>query len=317
MKDEFDVLIVGDYCLDLVFTGLPSLPEIGKEIVATGFDQTPGGAYNTAVALHRLGVRVVWATDFGTDDYSRFVLERARAEGLDERGFVHHHRSLRCITVAASFPQDRAFMAFYDPQPAIPAAARALTTIRARLLHVPGLYSGPLLEAALLMVRAKRMQITMDGNSYETVTMGSARLRRAIGALDILMPNAAEAVRLTGEVDLLGALQVLGQRTPCVVIKDGAGGAYGLEAGEVVYSPALPVTPLDTTGAGDAFNAGFLAARLDGRPLGECLQWGNIVGGLSTQGRGGTGRVVTRAEVEARGAWPHASPAPAPRRGRR
>jgi sugar/nucleoside kinase (ribokinase family) len=314
MKDEFDVLIVGDYCLDLVFTGLPSLPELGKEIVANGFEQTPGGVYNTAVALHRLGVRVAWAADFGTDAYSQFVLERARAEGLSERGFVHHDRSLRYITVAASFPQDRAFMAFYDPPPAIPAAARALATIRARVLHVPGLYSGPLLDAALFMVRAKRMQIVMDGNSYETATMGSGRLRRAIGAVDILMPNAAEAARLTGEVDLLRALHVLGRRTPCVVIKDGAGGAYGFEAGEVVYSPALPVTPLDTTGAGDAFNAGFLAARLEGRPLAECLLWGNTVGGLSTLGRGGTGRVVTRDEVQARlaspretGRGPHAS----------
>jgi sugar/nucleoside kinase (ribokinase family) len=91
------------------------------------------------------------------------------------------------------------------------------------------------------------------------------------------------------------------------VIKDGAGGAYGLEAGEVVYSPALPVIPLDTTGAGDTFNAGFLAARLDGRPLAECLQWGNIVGGLSTLGRGGTGHVVTRDEVEARLVSPRAA----------
>lgn len=299
MREMFDVLIVGDYCLDLIFTGLPHLPALGKEVVASGFDQTPGGAYNTAVALHRLGVRVIWAADFGNDDYSRFVLEHARAEGLDERGFVHHPRPLRYITVAASFPHDRAFLAYYDPQPSLPAAVKALATVRARILHVPGLYSGPLLEAALLTAHAKRMQIVMDGNSYETVTLQSARLRRALGAVDILMPNADEAVRLTGEVDLLRALQILGRRTPCVVVKDGAGGAYGLEAGNLVHSPALPVTPLDTTGAGDAFNAGFLAARLEGKPLAECLRWGNIVGGLSTLGRGGTGRVITHADVEA------------------
>jgi sugar/nucleoside kinase (ribokinase family) len=299
MNDEFDVLVVGDYCVDLIFTGLPSMPELGKEVVASGFEQTPGGTYNTAVALHRLGVRVVWATDFGSDPYSQFVLARARAEGLDERAFVHHDRSLRCITVAASFPHERAFLAFYDPPPAIPAAAKALAKLRARMLYVPGLYTGPLLEAGLLMVRAKRMQLVMDGHSYETAGMGSPRLRRALGALDILTPNAAEAFRLTGEADLLRALQVLGKRTPCVVIKDGPGGAYGLEAGEIVYSPALSLTPLDTTGAGDAFDAGFLAARLDGRPLAECLQWGNIVGGLSTLAPGGTGRVVPRAEVVA------------------
>jgi len=311
-NDELDVLVVGDYCLDLIFTGLPSLPELGKEIVASGFEQIPGGAYNTAVALHRLGVHVAWATDFGTDAYSQFVLGRARAEGLDERGFVHHARPLRNLTVAASFPQDRAFLAYYDPAPALPAAAKALATLRARVLYVPGLYAGPLLNAALLIVRAKRMQLVMDGNSYESARMSSPRLRRALGAVDILMPNAAEAFRLTGEVDLLRALHVLGSRTPLVVIKDGAGGAYGLEKGEIVHSPALRLTPLDTTGAGDVFDAGFLAARLEGRPLVECLLWGSIVGGLSTLGAGGTGRVVTRQEVDARLAslHPHVTLAP-------
>ena len=88
------------------------------------------------------------------------------------------------------------------------------------------------------------------------------------------------------------ALHRLVSLTPCVVIKDGAGGAYVCEAGKFAYAPALPVHPLDTTGAGDTFDAAFVAARLDGRPLAECLRWGNIVGGLSTLGAGGTGRVV-------------------------
>jgi sugar/nucleoside kinase (ribokinase family) len=60
------------------------------------------------------------------------------------------------------------------------------------------------------------------------------------------------------------------------------------------------LSPLDTTGAGDCFNAGSLAARPEGRPLPECLRWGNLAGGLSTEGTGGTGRAVTRAEVERR-----------------
>ena len=299
MSSDFDVLVVGDYCLDLIFTGLTSLPELGKEVVARSFMQTPGGAYNTAVALHRLGVRVAWAADFGNDAYSQFVLARVREEGLDERCFVTHDRPLRFVTVAASFPGDRAFLAYYDPPPALPAAMRALATTRARTLYVPALYAGPLLDAAMLLVRARRMQVVMDGNSYEYARLSVPAIRRALKAVDVLTPNAAEACRLTGEIDVLRALRRLAEQTPCVVVKDGAGGAYAIEGGEQVYAPALAITPVDTTGAGDLFDAGFLAARLEGRPLAECLAWGNIVGGLSTLAAGGTERKVTRAEVEA------------------
>ncbi len=66
----------------------------------------------------------------------------------------------------------------------------------------------------------------------------------------------------------------------------------------MLHEPAIQVTPVDTTGAGDCFNAGFIKAWLDGKPLAECLRWGNVVGGLSTTAHGGTGRLVTAAQVE-------------------
>ena len=65
-------------------------------------------------AMHRLGLKVGWAADFGDDDFSRFTLERARAEGLDDALFVHHRRPLRRITVALSYPDDRAFITYVD-----------------------------------------------------------------------------------------------------------------------------------------------------------------------------------------------------------
>jgi sugar/nucleoside kinase (ribokinase family) len=94
-------------------------------------------------------------------------------------------------------------------------------------------------------------------------------------------------------------MDVLAELCPLVVIKDGAQGAYAGARRHVTYASAIPVTPVDTTGAGDCFNAGFLAAWLDGLPLDECLRWGNVVGGLSTLSRGGSVRTVTRSDVEA------------------
>ena len=112
---RYDVIVVGGYFVDLIFNGLPQFPVLGKEIVGSGFEMLPGGAYNAALAMHRLGLKVGWAADFGDDDFSRFTLERARAEGLDDALFVHHRRPLRRITAALSYPEERAFITYVRP----------------------------------------------------------------------------------------------------------------------------------------------------------------------------------------------------------
>jgi hypothetical protein len=292
-----DVCVVGDYCLDLIFTGLAEFPSLGREVVGRGFAMTPGGCYNSVLALHRLGLHVLWAVDFGSDDFSHFTLERARADGLDESLFVHHRSSLRRVTVALSYPQDRAFVAFYDPGPRIPAGARRLPQVNARLALIPGLYTGPLLTAGARLLRRRGMQVFMDGNTNRPASLDQARVRAALRSVDVFLANELEACSMTGTANVDEALRSLGSVAPRVVVKAGAQGAFGLEGGEIRHAPAIEVAALDTTGAGDCFNAGFIRAWLDGRPMHECLRWGNIVGGLSTQGLGGTGRPVTLDDV--------------------
>ncbi|MGE5602704.1 MAG: carbohydrate kinase family protein, partial [Nitrososphaerales archaeon] len=126
MTRRYDVLVVSDYFLDLVFTGLPQLPELGQEVFGTGFAMLAGGGFNSVASMHRLGLRVAWVGDFGNDEFSRFALERAEAEGIDVSLSVRHPRPLRRITVAASYPHDRAFITYCDPEPAVPAAFKAL-----------------------------------------------------------------------------------------------------------------------------------------------------------------------------------------------
>ncbi len=75
-------------------------------------------------------------------------------------------------------------------------------------------------------------------------------------------------------------------------------GPFAVNDGCFIHSPALPIDPLDTTGAGDCFNAGFVKAWLQGSPPDICLRWGNIVGGLSTLAQGGTGNKVREEVVE-------------------
>jgi sugar/nucleoside kinase (ribokinase family) len=298
MELQYDVIVVGNYTIDLIFTGLPHFPVLGEDTVGTGFGMIPGEAYTSAVAMHRLGLKVGWAADFGNDVLSRLALEFVRAEGLDEALFIHHDRPLRRLSAAASFPEERGFMTYYDPDPQPPAAFYAILSASARALYVPGLYAGPDFEAFAQLIKSKAIKLIMDGNCDRRDNLENPGVRKAITLADVFLPNVREICQLTGESDPETALRILASLGPLVAIKAGADGSYALEEGQLLHAPAIPVSPIDTTGAGDLFSSAFTKAWLDGRPLLECLRWGNIAGGLSTLKHGGTGERITCKEIE-------------------
>jgi sugar/nucleoside kinase (ribokinase family) len=193
------------------------------------------------------------------------------------------------------------FNTYYDPDPQVPAVIPALIKYRARVLYLPGLYTGELLNAGKKLVSLKGTQLVMDGNSSAGDITGKSRqsnqVRKAIRSADIFLPNALEARRLTGEQDLAIAAWRLGEHCKNVVIKDGPHGSLAYINNQIYTMPAIPIKPIDTTGAGDNFNAGFLCAWLDGQPVDTCLKWGNITGGLSTTAMGGTYPKITRTDV--------------------
>jgi sugar/nucleoside kinase (ribokinase family) len=135
-----------------------------------------------------------------------------------------------------------------------------------------------------------------------------------LGACDVFFPNAAEARRIAREDDVEQAARTLARtgakgRTdggPILAVKLGAAGALACRAdGPLVRVAAMPVEPLDTTGAGDSFNAGFLRAWLDGADLLECLRWGAVSGAISTRRLGGIDGQSTLDEARtALGGWP-------------
>jgi sugar/nucleoside kinase (ribokinase family) len=301
MAFDFDVLVAGSYSIDLIFSGLGELPQLGKDVLGTDFMMTPGEAFIPAIAMHRLGIKVGWAADFGNDDFSQMALTRAREDGLDDSLFIIHDHPYRRISAAASYPEDRLFITYYDADPAVPAILPALLKNTARLLFIPGLYTGKLLKLGKQILRTKNMKLVMDGNSSAgDLLQGdkeSSAIRKAIRSADIFLPNAQEAKRLTGEQELELAIFRLSQLCRMVVVKDGHKGSLAWTQGQLIRMPSIPVDPVDTTGAGDNFNAGFLCAYLDGKPVETCLKWGNIVGGLSTTAMGGTTLKITCDDV--------------------
>ncbi len=283
-SDRYDVILIGDWFCDLIFTGLPRIPELGAEVYGTGFDATPGGAFYTALALHRLGVRSGWLTDFGNDVFSRFVLETIERHGLDTRLFIHRSAPLRRISVAMSFPIDRAFVTYVDPPPQ-PDLAQVIERHQPRWVMFASLEVTEERQAVLAAARRAGAQVYLDCQHTEA-TLETPGLIEMLRSVHIFAPNEIEALQLTGASSVEAALAQLAALTPVVVVKLGAEGALAQSGNEVARAPALPVNVVDTTGAGDCFNAGFMYGYLRGYSLQDCLRCGNLCGALAITSRG-------------------------------
>ncbi|MCE7948220.1 MAG: carbohydrate kinase family protein [Chloroflexi bacterium CFX4] len=296
---HYDILVPGSYFCDVIFTDLPRFPSLGTEIYCGGLEVVPGGVLNTVIALRRLGVYVGWIGTIGTDFFSRFVLEAAEREGVATDLLHRQDSPLRRLTVSLSTPEERAFVTYIDPTPSrAELALDALSVATFERMHFTSLEWAAEVPLLLDACRARRVQVSMDCQYREGVTLATEGVRPVLERIDIFMPNLREARQLTGCTDLGEALAVLAEIVPLVVIKDGANGAYAQRGAETFHAPALTFEQVvDTTGAGDAFNAGFLAALMAGEALQGALAWGNFCGGMSTQAHGGSSAAPTRDQV--------------------
>lgn len=296
--DGYDILIPGNYFCDLIFTGVPRFPMLGSEIYAQGLTVTAGGVLNTVIALRRLECHVGWTGLVGNDLFSQFVLELIEREGVDRSLLRVVDEPFQRVTVSISYPHDRAMLTYVDPAPTpVQLAFDVLDRVQFHHLHFTGFQLDSRTVELFEQVRGRGITISMDCQD-RPITLETPRVRDTIMLLDIFMPNAKEAMQLTGTDSISAAAAVLRPLVNQLIIKDGAKGAYAWEGERMWFQPALSLATVDTTGAGDVFNAGFLAARLEGCLLKDCLRWGTVCGGLSTLGSGGTSTAPTRTQVE-------------------
>lgn len=285
-----DVLVLGDYYCDFILTGMRELPRLGADLFGEQLEICPGGAFIITNALNRLGVRAAWAADLGNDMLSRFILDEAYKEGLDTSLFHLYDRPLRRMSLSFSFAHDRGFISHLDPLESTSPLPLFEQFTPAWTINLPFEVPG---ESDLIhKVRALGTKVYLDCQ-YVDFTLERPGAIESLRLVDVFAPNESEALQLTQASTAEAALDILAQFTPLVVIKLGKRGAIARQGGQTWRSPALEVEVVDTTGAGDCFNAGFMAAMIQGFPIDVCLRWGNICGGLSTTRRGGVSGAPT------------------------
>jgi ribokinase len=279
------LLTAGEAFEDLVFVGLERLPAPGEEIKTDTFHATiGGGAVITAVAGARLGLSTAILSALSDDAAARLRRERVRVHNLKRPREPH------AITAALSTPTDRAFVTFTGVNATLePRLLEALPAMAARHVHLA--LTPRDLGAWTRMVRRLKKQglsVSWDFGWSETLAL-HPDLPALMDALDLVFVNELEAPLYARVNALDDAYPPLRERRCTVIVKLGSLGSRWLRSGPDgdVVMPAPRVTPVDTTGAGDAFSAGFLAAWLRGSTPAMCLATGNAVGATSTSAPGG------------------------------
>ncbi|HEX2908670.1 MAG TPA: carbohydrate kinase family protein, partial [Phototrophicaceae bacterium] len=257
---KYDILLQGCYFFDQIFSGMPEFPALGREIFARDLTTTGGAMFITAAALRRLGTRVSWAATFGNDYYSKFVYDLAQGEGVDLAFAKHIDRPYRLVTTSVPFQGERAFITYADPEPEDEQgySLKVVEQCDFKHLHFGGFIAYHDLKPLADLAHQKGATVSMDCQDGDYLQQPCA-CQDALSLVDIFMPNAREARLITETEDVPVAVQKLTERAKLVVVKDGANGAWVGQGGEILHAPAIAVGPVvDTTGAGDCFNAGFL-----------------------------------------------------------
>jgi sugar/nucleoside kinase (ribokinase family) len=294
---EYDVVIAGDVYCDLIFTGLDTLPRLGEEHFAPAFEMMPGGIFITGAALARLGLRVGIYCWLGDDPFSAFTRRCFAQEGLSTALVQRAPGPLQTLTVSLSLPGDRAFVTYRAPRPGFdPAAVLRRTTFRhLHISSLPGLFNHP---DVIALAHERGASISIDCQWCPDLIAAPDLADRLVAARPaVFLPNLDEALAITHTTGATEALESLAAWVPTVITLGPAGVLAGCD-GERYAVPALPVTAVDTTGAGDAFDAGFIYGLLHGLPFSECLRVGTVCGGLSTTAHGGATAAPRRPVVE-------------------
>jgi sugar/nucleoside kinase (ribokinase family) len=287
MNTAFDLLVSGRPSVDVMFSGLREWPALGKDIDADGLGLCAGTSFNTPAAANRIGLRVAYVATIGDDPWSRMIRDEFEAEGLSTEFVEVEHRPLPGVSVALNLHGDRGFVTHWEDgdmydERLHERALGVVARVDARHLHAY-VDEAPDLEA---LARARGMTVSLDawGGPWWS---SPHPLTDLLANADVLFANEAEAAAMSGEDSLERALERLAAHCGCVVIKRGAAGAVALAAGVTRAVAADPAELVDTTGAGDCFNAGFLTGWLGGLPLGDSLALGVVCGSRAVGDYGG------------------------------
>ena len=296
------ILVIGELNPDLILRGYDQFPTLGKEVLVEDLILTLGSASAICAAgLARLGNEVSFLGKVGRDAWGDFCIDALAERGVDTSLIIRDPALKTGLTASITSARDRALVTYLGAISSLRTADIHLDILtRFQHLHGSSYYLQPKLQDGLRELHAaaheRGLTTSLDPGFDPSETWGR-ELIRTLEEVDLFLPNEVELSALTGSSDPVEALRSIRNGRTLTVLKLGLAGSVALQGDTPVRVPAIPVQPVDTTGAGDSFNAGFIHAWKRGAPLREAMRFGSVCGGFSTLGLGGVAAQPTEAQV--------------------
>ncbi|MBQ2546638.1 MAG: carbohydrate kinase family protein [Clostridia bacterium] len=292
MQKKWDVFVYGDVNIDLVVPGVETLPDPGTEVDVPVMETfVGGGAALFALGIAKLGLTPVFQGSVGRDMYGVYIRNLFRELGVDDSLLTDHAAKKTGISISFTTERDRCFLTYRGTNEGLSLKNMNLSALPdARHVHVTG-YEGTQNHAEYLDMLRKIKALGDVTVSFDVGWDGSGEWYEGIFELlpmiDVLFMNETECLHYTREADAETGAKKLAEGAGMAVIKLGKAGSMAVKDGRVFRAPGYRVEAVDTTGAGDSFNAGFVSGFLRGLPVEDCLRYGNGCGALSVTKLGG------------------------------
>ena len=288
----YDILAAGEINPDLVLTGdvTPAFGQAEKLVDSASFSIGSSSAI-FACGAARLGLKVGFIGVCGDDLFGHFMLDEMARRQVDVAPVIVDASVSTGMSVILSTASDRAILTHVGSMDCLRADQVTDELLsRSRHLHVASYFLQTALQPGLpdLFRRARALGLTTSLDPNWDPSGEWRGFDDLLPYVNVFLPNENEALALTGSANEKQALARLAQKCPWVAIKLGPRGAIAGQGTLTASSPALKVNVVDTTGAGDSFDGGFLYGFLHGWSLERALKLGAACGSLSTRKAGGT-----------------------------
>lgn len=299
----FDILVIGEINVDLILSGNVD-PQFGQveKIVNNANLVIGSSAVIFACGVARLGLKTAFIGVVGADMFGRFMIESMNQKGVDTSAVVVDPKIQTGLSVILSRDTDRAILTYPGSIPELKYSHIDFSLFeKSKHLHLSSFFLldklRPDISRIFRKARQSGLSISIDTN-YDPAEKWNGGVQDAIKYADIILPNETEIKAITGEKSIDEAMSVLSEKVSLVAVKQGELGAAAKRRGDIsIGQESIPVSVVDTVGAGDSFDAGFVYAFLNAWSLEDTLKMAVVCGSLSTRKAGGTSAQPDLAEA--------------------